>query len=183
MPSMSIRSLSRATVSTHRDASRLELLEYYLLHHEDLAGCARASLEWLNSYAGVKRSVCLAVDTEAGILIGIAGFGVPNEEVDLFAWPLSDTRDPLVATLSSPDPIVFKPGRVTGHVGRVTPARRSHRRRTRFLIRRSPLRKSGNARRTHHSGQTFSWPPKTLSLPRRRNGPTRGCHTPLVRSS
>jgi len=122
MPSLPARSSSRPTVSPHRDASRLELLEYYLVHHEDLAGCARASLEWLNGYAGVKRSVCLAVDTEAGILIGIAGFGVPNEDVDLFAWPLSDTRDPLVAALASPDPIVCKPGRVTGHVGRVTPA-------------------------------------------------------------
>ena len=122
MPSLPARGSSRPTVSPHRDASRLELLEYYLVHHEDLAGCARASLEWLNGYAGVKRSVCLAVDTEAGILIGIAGFGVPNEDVDLFAWPLSDTRDPLVAALASPDPIVCKPGRVTGHVGRVTPA-------------------------------------------------------------
>jgi PAS domain S-box-containing protein len=122
MTTLQARSVPRPTLSPPRDASRLELLEYYLLHNEDIAGCAEASVEWLGRYGGVKRSVCLLVDPEAGVLMGIAGHGVPSGDVDLFAWPLSDARDPLVAALASADPIVFKPSRVAGQVGQVTPA-------------------------------------------------------------
>ena len=120
MTSLQARTLSRATLTAF-DASRLELLEYYLLHNEDVVGCAQASLEWLATYAGIKRSVCLTVDTEAGELTGIAGYGVPSREVDLFSWPLTDTRDPLVAALAASGPVVFRPGKTNGHVGRVTP--------------------------------------------------------------
>src|SRR5688500_10511987 len=120
MTSLQARTLSRATM-TAPDASRLELLEYYLVHNEDVARSAQASVEWLGRYAGVKRSVCRAVDNDAGLLTGIAGFGVPGDDVDLFSWPLTDTRDPLVATLSAANPVVFRPGKVNGHVGRVTP--------------------------------------------------------------
>ena len=120
MTSLQARTLSRAAMAAS-DASRLELLEYYLVHNEDVAACAQASLEWLGRYAGVKRSVCLAVDNDAGLLTGIAGFGVPSDDVDLFSWPLTDMRDPLVATLSAANPVVFRPGKVNGHVGRVTP--------------------------------------------------------------
>jgi PAS domain S-box-containing protein len=110
------------TAITPPAASRLELLEYYLVHNEDVASCAQASLEWLGRYAGVKRSVCVVVDTEAAVLTGIAGYGVSTREVDLFAWPLADSRDPLVAALAAPAPVVFRPGRANGHVGRVTPS-------------------------------------------------------------
>ena len=120
MTSLQARALSRATM-TAPDASRLELLEYYLVHNEDVAGCAQASLEWLGRYAGVKRSVCLAVDGDGGMLTGIAGYGVSSEDVDLFTWPLTDTRDPLVAALAGSSPVVFKPGKSNGHVGRVPP--------------------------------------------------------------
>jgi len=120
MTSLQARTLSRATM-TAPDASRLELLEYYLVHNEDVAGCAHASLEWLGRYAGVKRSVCLAVDNEGGLLTGIGGYGVPSGDVDLFTWPLTDTRDPLVATLAATGPVVFRPGKVNGHIGNVTP--------------------------------------------------------------
>src|SRR5687767_12639248 len=99
MTSLQARTLSRAAVAAS-DASRLERL---------------------GRYAGVKLSVCLAVDNDAGLLTGIAGFGVPGDDVDLFSWPLTDTRDPLVATLSAANPVVFRPGKVNGHVGRVTP--------------------------------------------------------------
>ena len=120
MTSLQARTLSRATV-TAPAASRLELLEYYLVHNEDIAGCAQASVEWLGRYAGVKRSVCLAVDNEAGVLTGIAGYGVPGHEVDLFTWPLADTRDPLVATLGAAAPVVFRSGKVVEQFGRATP--------------------------------------------------------------
>ena len=120
MTSLQARTLSRATM-TAPDASRLELLEYYLVHNEDVAGCAQASLEWLGRFAGVKRSVCLAVDNEGGVLTGIGGYGVSSNDVDLFTWPLTDARDPLVAALASAGPVAFRPGRVNGHIGNVTP--------------------------------------------------------------
>jgi len=120
MTSLQARTLSRATM-TAPDASRLELLEYYLVHNEDVAGCAQASLEWLGRFAGVKRSVCLAVDNDGGVLNGIGGYGVSSNDVDLFTWPLTDARDPLVAALAATGPVTFRPGRVNGHIGNVTP--------------------------------------------------------------
>jgi len=120
MTSLQARTLSRATM-TAPDASRLELLEYYLVHNEDVAGCAQASLEWLGRFAGVKRSVCLAVDNDGGVLNGIGGYGVSSNDVDLFTWPLTDARDPLVAALAATGPVTLRPGRVNGHIGNVTP--------------------------------------------------------------
>jgi hypothetical protein len=70
MSSLQARSLSRAPIPIVDHAARLELLEYYLVHHEDLARCAHATLEWMGRHAGVKRSVCLAVDGESNMLVG-----------------------------------------------------------------------------------------------------------------
>jgi PAS domain S-box-containing protein len=120
MTPLQARNLSRTPIAAP-DASRLELLEYYLLQNDDVSRCAQASLEWLARYAGVKRSVCLAIDTTGGVLAGIAGYGVPGHQVDLFTWPLTDSRDPLVAALGSADPVAFRSARVSGHVARVTP--------------------------------------------------------------
>jgi len=117
---VSVRSLSRTPPPPVNAAARLELLEFYLVHHEDIARCAHASLEWLARHAQVRRSVCLAVDAESGMLVGIAGYGVANEHVELFSWPLADTGDPLVATLSSAEPSVFRSPRANGHA-RLTP--------------------------------------------------------------
>lgn len=60
------RSLTRQALSPATEAARLELLEYFLIDHDDLSGCAHASLEWLCRHAGVKRSACLVVDRAAG---------------------------------------------------------------------------------------------------------------------
>jgi PAS domain-containing protein len=79
-------------------------------------------LEWLARHAGVRRSVCLAVDAEANLLVGIAGYGVASEDVGLFAWPLSDPQDALVGALAAPESVTFKASRVNGHPGRVPPA-------------------------------------------------------------
>jgi PAS domain S-box-containing protein len=122
MSSLQARTLSRAPISIVNHAARLELLEYYLVHHEDLAGCAQATLEWLARNAGVRRSLCLAVDSESNMLVGIAGYGVASDDVGLFSWPLGDTRDPLVASLSASAPQTFKPSRANGHAGRIVPA-------------------------------------------------------------
>jgi PAS domain S-box-containing protein len=108
-------------VSIVSHAARLDLLEYYLVHHEDLIHCARGSLEWLGRYAGVKRSLCLAVDGESGVLVAVAWRGLANHDVEYFTWPLSDTSDPLVAALSETGPVVFRPTRANGHAGRVLP--------------------------------------------------------------
>src|SRR5688572_18053650 len=102
------RVAARASSSPVNHAARLELLEYYLVHHEDLAGCAAASLDWLARHTGLRRAVCLAVDGESSVLAGIAGYGVAEQEVEYFSWPLSDTRDRLVAALTSSSPTEFR---------------------------------------------------------------------------
>ena len=122
MSSLQARSLSRQPISIVNPAARLELLEYYLIHHEDLARCANATLEWLARHAGVRKSVCLAVDSESNMLVGIAGYGVRNEDVGLFSWPMTDTEDTLVAALAAAEPLAFKPSRANGHPGRVLPS-------------------------------------------------------------
>ena len=123
MRSVQLRTVSRAAphpVVNH--GARLELLEYYLVHHEDLVRCAQASLEWLARHAGVKRSVCLAVDTEASMLVGIAGIGMPVEDVELFSWPLSDSREGLVSALTNSEPTIFRSVRANGHPARAIPS-------------------------------------------------------------
>ena len=103
------RSLARQAPSPATEAARLELLEYFLMHHDDLPGCAHASLEWLCRHAGVKRSACLVIDRAAGVLRGVAGFGIPADDVDALTPPLADERDPLVAALAAPGPVVLRP--------------------------------------------------------------------------
>jgi PAS domain S-box-containing protein len=122
MRSLQMRTSSRvAAAPPVNHAARLELLEYYLAHHEDVARCAQASLEWLWRHAGVRQSVCLALDVEASMLVGLAGYGVPVEDVEVFSWPLTDTGDPLVAALSSASPITLKASRLNGHSSRAVP--------------------------------------------------------------
>src|SRR6187549_1109367 len=95
---------SRASIRTVNASARLELLEHFLMHHEDLARCAQASLDWLARVANVRRSVCLGVDAESGMLVGLAGYGVRSDDVELFSCPVSDDDDPLVAALSRHQP-------------------------------------------------------------------------------
>src|SRR4051812_7146536 len=99
MRSLQIRTGSRSRIAAIAPAidaaARLELLEFFLAHHEDLARCAQASLEWLARHAGVRQSVCLTLDAESTGLIGLAGAGVPYEAVEMFSWPLVDVSDPL----------------------------------------------------------------------------------------
>ncbi|MBI2189202.1 MAG: PAS domain-containing protein [Acidobacteria bacterium] len=113
------RSLSRTKVPSSSEAARLELLESYIIHHEDLARCAQLSLEWLARHAGVRRSMCVVADE--GRLIGVAGRGVAAEDVALFEWPLSDAHDPLTAALSASRPTLLRPGRTGGNGGRPVP--------------------------------------------------------------
>ena len=113
---VSVRPTSRSTSgSGSAAAARLELLEYYLVHHEDLGRCVHASLDWLARYAGVRRSVCLAVDAESSSLIGVGGYGVLTEDVELFSWPITDTEDALTMALLKGEPTVFRAGRANGH--------------------------------------------------------------------
>ena len=114
MSSLQLRHASRAPVSAVSHAARLELLEYYLVHYEDLVRCAQASLDWLARNAGVKKAACLAVDSESGTMVGIAGLGVPQDAVELFSLPLSDSRDSLASALSHREPTTFRT-RSSGH--------------------------------------------------------------------
>jgi PAS domain S-box-containing protein len=118
MSPVQARSVARAPAPAIIHAARLELLEYYLVHHEDLLRCAQASLDWLARYGGVRRSVCLAVDGEAGLLVGIAGVGVPMDDVQIFSASLADTHDPVVQALNAAEPTVLRPVRGNGQPSR-----------------------------------------------------------------
>jgi PAS domain S-box-containing protein len=115
MRSLQVRTDARASASPANPAARLELLEYYLAHHEDLVRCAKASVDWLARHAGIRRSACLAVDSYASLLVGLAGAGVPVEDVELLSAPLTDAQDHLVRALAVGEPVVFRPPRPNGH--------------------------------------------------------------------
>src|SRR5436305_6032992 len=105
---------TRAAGTAVNHAARLQLLEQYLAHHEDIVRCAQASLDWLARHAGVKQSACLAVDGESNMLVGIAAHGTVGEDIELFSWPLSDSYDPLIEALHSPGAVHFKSHRLNG---------------------------------------------------------------------
>jgi PAS domain S-box-containing protein len=113
--SLPARSISRAAAPPVNAAARLELLEYFLVHHEDLPRCAQASLEWLARHASVRRSICLAIDGDAGLLVGVGGVGVTVDDVEEYSSPLLHTHDPLVRALTAPVPTTLRPGRDNGH--------------------------------------------------------------------
>jgi len=115
MSSLQARTFTRPIGGGVDHAARLELLENYLSHHEDILGCAHMSLEWLARYAGVKQSACLAVDAESNMLVGIAAYGVAGDDIELFSWPLSDTYDPLIGALQASRPVQFRSYRPNGH--------------------------------------------------------------------
>jgi PAS domain S-box-containing protein len=112
---------SRAAAPLATHAARLELLEYYLAHHEDLVRCAQASVDWLARYAGVRRAMCLAVDSEASQLVGLAGVGISTDDIELFSLSLAESHDPLIRALAAPGPTVIRPARINGHGTRSTP--------------------------------------------------------------
>ncbi len=120
MSTLQARTFSRTAGTAVNYAARLELLEHYLSHHEDIVRCAHLSLEWLARHAGVKQSACLAVDAESNMLIGIAAYGTVDDDIELFSWPLSDAYDPLVAALRSPVPVPFKSYRPNGYAAQST---------------------------------------------------------------
>src|SRR5688572_20742469 len=107
MSPLPMRRVSQTSVTSSNHEARLELLEYFLAHHDDLGRCAHASLEWLARHAGIKRSACLAVDTESSVLVGLAGLGVSSDDIELFSWPLSDRQ--LAAALANTGPTVLRP--------------------------------------------------------------------------
>jgi PAS domain S-box-containing protein len=121
MSPLQVRTVARVPAAADATA-RLELLEFFLVHSEDVARCAQSSLDWLARYAGIRQSACLIVDAESNMLVGVAGVGVPSDDVELFSWPLSDLRDPLVTALAAGNPVTFKPSRTNGHAARGLPA-------------------------------------------------------------
>jgi PAS domain S-box-containing protein len=121
MSPLPVRSVARASAPVASHALRLELLEYYLAHHEDLVRCAQASVDWLARHSGVRRAMVLAVDGEASQLVGLAGVGVSADEVDLFSLQLSESHDPLIRALGSPDPTVVRASRINGYGVRSAP--------------------------------------------------------------
>jgi PAS domain S-box-containing protein len=112
-------------VTTGNGPARLDLLEFYLTHQDDLLACAQASVDWLAKYAGIRRSVCLVVDDESRVLIGAAGHGVPRSEVSLFRSSLSIPDDPLASAVRDSAPSVVRVPRGNGQHGPATPFRSS----------------------------------------------------------
>jgi len=115
LSSVPLRRVSRTSAPLVNAAARLELLEYFLVHHEDLPRCAQASLEWLARHAGVRRSVCLSIDGDAGMLVGVAGVGVSHDDVEGYAAVLTHLQDPLVRALTAPAPMTLRGNRDNGH--------------------------------------------------------------------
>src|SRR3954471_806382 len=116
MSSLQARTLTTRTAGNAvNHAARLELLEYYLSHHEDIVSCTRTTLEWLARHAGIRQSACLAVDAESNMLVGIGSNGVVGEDIELFSWPLTDSHEPLIAALQSSGPVQFRPAKMNGH--------------------------------------------------------------------
>ena len=115
MSSLQARTFTRTAGTAVSYAARLELLEHYLAHHEDIVRCAQVSLEWLARHAGVKQSACLAVDVESNMLVGIAAYGTIGDDIELFSWPLSDNYDPMIAALEAHTPVHIKSYRPNGH--------------------------------------------------------------------
>ena len=122
MSPLSVPSLSRAPVATMNHRARLELLEYFLEHHEDLVRCVDAGLEWLARHHAIRRSACLVVDANSNLLVGAGAYGVPHENVERFRSPLADLQHPLVAALAASGPTVFRSTRGNGHVVRTIQA-------------------------------------------------------------
>src|SRR3954466_7075586 len=107
MSSLQARTLTTRTAGNAvNHAARLEMLEYYLSHHEDIVSCTRTTLEWLPPpagkpqpgclarQAGTRRWACLAVAAESNMLVGIGSNGVVGEDIELFSWPLTDSHEP-----------------------------------------------------------------------------------------
>ena len=109
-PSLSVRTVARAP-SSAGSAARLELLEYFLIHSDDVERCVQGALDWLSRHCGVKQSLCLSVNNESNELTAIAAVGFPASDVDQFSVPLDDDRDPLVAALEERGPVAFRLGR------------------------------------------------------------------------
>jgi PAS domain S-box-containing protein len=117
MSPLQARTIARAPV-TSGTAARLELLEYFLAHPDNIVRCAQASLDWLSRHAAIRQSACLIADNDSNALVGIAGTGVSSEDVELFSWPLTDSRDSLIKALSSEEPVTFKGSRANGDARR-----------------------------------------------------------------
>ena len=121
MRSFQARTDIRASGTTGNQAARLELLEYFLTHHDDLVPCAQASLDWLARFVGIKQSACLLADHDTGMLMAVAVQGAVVDDPPVFAWPLSQIQNPLIAALASSGPVWFKASRTGGHILRPVP--------------------------------------------------------------
>src|SRR6266513_5368876 len=67
--------------------ARLAITEQ-LLSLDDVAECADRALEWLAKHAGVKKSMCMAVDGERKRLFAVGSFGVSFSERQGFSLDL-----------------------------------------------------------------------------------------------
>ena len=89
--------------------SRLALAEG-LLAEQDVRSCTVLALRWLARHTGLQRGLVALVDGETGRLAGLAGHGLPPDEVDAFKLDLGDANHPLVLALGASEPLAIQAG-------------------------------------------------------------------------
>ena len=79
LPTM--RSSNRISSPAALIQAKLDLLETFLSPRADVLACSQAACEWLRRNAGVARSLCAVLDSTRGHLVGVAGHGIPVENI------------------------------------------------------------------------------------------------------
>jgi len=95
---------------------RLQLLEF-LLATNDVVECAERAVEWLNTHAGVRQALCVAVDPGNSYLTALAGHGLGSFGLSDFRLELDQRSHPFVAALTRLQPAVIPPNGYTQDVG------------------------------------------------------------------
>jgi PAS domain S-box-containing protein len=89
--------------------AKLALVES-LIASEQTADSARRALEWLSRHGGGKQGLCLVIGEDAKRLVGVAGYGLTNDQVFDYTVDLEERDHPLVKVLSAPEPVYFGRG-------------------------------------------------------------------------
>jgi PAS domain S-box-containing protein len=92
---------------------RLGLVEF-LLGASDPAQCAQGALEWLGTYAGVRRGLCLTIDQQQTRLAALAVLGLSPSRAVRVSIDLAQHNDPLASVMERASPIEFTPNGAGG---------------------------------------------------------------------
>lgn len=110
MPDRILGRVPRSVPAAASPTAKLGLAERLLLSSTDLAGCARATLQWLGQHTESDTSFVATVTPSGTTLLGLAGDGVAHANVEAFDVALSDREHPAVICLGAKEPVLFRPG-------------------------------------------------------------------------